>query len=292
MSRLIPLDPEIRHRQKVRRHRNHGVLLLGVFIVSILIAYVMVRWSGLWLVHQDECEHVPWMLVLEGQTADMERTDYAVAMLNENKVDSVILLGKRIFKNKNTVDFYLEDMFRQSFLDSSRLFVLRHDAHSTLEEVYAVVPALMQRGIDSVLLITRDAATRRALLLFDQLSPDSITFLVQGVQDSRFQASTWILAREGWKIWLKEWAALLLAYPESWLRSPVTLVEGKQYPLEQVAQSDVQDSALKVVLPVLPALDSMDSFSGDSLSDSMDSTERPDSTPSDSSYSSTDSLAP
>jgi hypothetical protein len=81
-----------------RKKKNFsvGIALLILLVIAIL-TYVIFEKSGLWLVEDDDFEHVKWVAVLDGQTSDLERSDFAANLLKEGKADS----GKRILPSAN-----------------------------------------------------------------------------------------------------------------------------------------------------------------------------------------------
>lgn len=52
-----------------------------VFVLLVIAFYLIMTQSGHWLVDDDEFDHVKWVAVLDGQSADLERSDYAELFL-------------------------------------------------------------------------------------------------------------------------------------------------------------------------------------------------------------------
>ena len=211
MSRIFKpisdIRKEKRHMKIVTRAR------IGVAVVLlILLFYVLISYSGHWLVKDDSFDHVNWVVVLDGQSGDLERSDYAARLVREGMADSVLILGRRVFRDKNNADFYAEDMEEVGGVDPSRIYIYRHDDPSTIEEAVSVIPWFKRRAPkDTVLLLTAAPATRRAALLFNTLSGGHPTFITVDQHDWRYNAKTWIFEREARKNWLREWAAILNA---------------------------------------------------------------------------------
>lgn len=211
MSRIFKpisdIRKEKRHMKIVTRAR------IGVAVVLlILLFYVLISYSGHWLVKDNSFDHVNWVVVLDGQSGDLERSDYAARLVREGMADSVLILGRRVFRDKNNADFYAEDMEEVGGVDPSRIYIYRHDDPSTIEEAVSVIPWFKRRAPkDTVLLLTAAPATRRAALLFNTLSGGHPTFITVDLHDWRYNAKTWIFEREARKNWLREWAAILNA---------------------------------------------------------------------------------
>lgn len=242
MSRLFPIHPEAKKRKEARLRQRLAFSSLLILIAFIVFVYVGVRFTGSWIVLGTPFQHVPWVAVLDGQSANMERTDFAVELLQQGKADSVIVLGRRVLRDRSFADFYLEDMQKQGSVDLSRIFLLRHDDNSTMEEAESLIPILKQRGIDTVLLVTSPQATRRAKRIFEKMSGKGIVFLTTVISDPYYDSRTWIHQRNSRKVWLKEWASYLVSFFDLAFIKPVEPISGKPYLLEP-ALSSVKTSA-------------------------------------------------
>ena len=211
MSRIFKPISDIRkekRRAKILTRARIGV----VFALLILLFYVLISYSGHWLVRNDEFEHVKWVVVLDGQSGDLERSDFAANLLREGKADSVLVLGRRVFRDKSNADFYAEDLEEVGGVDRNLIYVFRHDDPSTLEEAVSIVPWFKRKSPkDTVLLLTAAPATRRAAMLFNTLSGGHPTFITVDMHDWRYNVNNWFFERESRKNWLREWAAILNA---------------------------------------------------------------------------------
>ena len=202
-------------QNKNTRKRSRKVL--GALIVTLFcllaIIYIVVEKSGKWLVVDDKFEHVTWAVILDGQSANMERNDYVADLLAAGKVDSVLILGRRVYRDKSNVDFYAEDFMRLGKFNPATIFLVRHDDPSTLSEACTIIPWLKKHKADSVLLVTSAPATRRAKRIFQTLSGDSPVYLTKDIDNkSHYIADAWIFNRESRKNWLREWFALAHSY--------------------------------------------------------------------------------
>ena len=109
MSRIFKPISDIRKEKRRAKILTRTRIVVAV-VLCILLFYVLVSYSGHWLVRDDSFEHVNWVVVLDGQSGDLERSDYAAKLVREGKADSVLILGRRVFRDKNNADFYAEDM--------------------------------------------------------------------------------------------------------------------------------------------------------------------------------------
>jgi uncharacterized SAM-binding protein YcdF (DUF218 family) len=202
-------------QDKNTRKRSRKVLGAIIVVVFCLLAaiYVVVEKSGKWLVVNDEFEHATWAIILDGQSANMERNDYVADLKAQGKVDSVLILGRRVYRDRSNVDFYAEDFMRLGKFNPATIFLVRHDDPSTLSEACTIIPWLKKHKADSVLLVTSAPATRRAKRIFQTLSGDSPVYLTKDIDNkSHYIADAWIFNRESRKNWLREWFALAHSY--------------------------------------------------------------------------------
>lgn len=202
-------------KEKKRAKRIITVAAI-VFVLLVIAFYLIMTQSGHWLVDDDEFDHVKWVAVLDGQSADLERSDYAASLLAEGRADSVLILGRRCLRNRNNAEFYVEDFMKLGDFDSNAVFMVPHDDPSTIGEAYTIIPWLKKHKADTVLLITTAAATHRVKRIFTKLSGDSPVFLTTDIHNYHYNADSWYTNRESRKNWLREWAALAVSYIDLW----------------------------------------------------------------------------
>lgn len=227
MSSRILENPVLTRQQRKRRRNRMLCVLLSVIVLFLVIVYVIIARSGYWLVKDDPFEHVSWVTVLDGQEADMERTDFAAELMRTHKADSVMVLGRRVFRDKYNADFYAADMMRGGDLDSSRVFVLGHNDPSSIEEARTIIPWFKARGVDTVLLITQAPATARISYIFNTLSGTKPYFKTVDIQHFSFNPATWANEREARKWWIREIAANILARYDLFFEDTLTADSSK-----------------------------------------------------------------
>lgn len=211
MSRIFKPVADVR-KEKSRKRFLTRAKVGALLALLVVVFYLLVSYSGRWLIRDDSFGHATWAVVLDGQSGDLERSDFAAELVREGRVDSLLVLGRRVFRDRNNADFYAEDLERIG-VDAGRMFVFRHDDPSTLEEAVSTVPWLKRRtsANDTVLLITGAPATRRAAYIFNKLSGGHPVFVTADMHNWRYNASSWIFERESRKNWLREWAAIFNA---------------------------------------------------------------------------------
>ncbi len=203
-------------KEKKKRFQKIITIASVVFVLLVIFFYLIMTQSGHWLVDDDEFEHVTWVAVLDGQSADLERSDFAAALLSEGRADSVLILGRRCLRNRSNAEFYIDDFMKLGNFDSNAVFVVPHDDPSTIGEAYTLIPWLKKHKADTVLLVTTAAATHRVKRIFQKLSGDSPVFLTTDIRNYHYNADSWYTNRESRKNWLREWAALAVSYIDLW----------------------------------------------------------------------------
>ena len=173
-----------------------------VCVIFVTAFYLMMTRSGHWLVQDDEFGHADWIVILDGQSADMERNDFAAELFANGRADSVLILGRRIFRNKFNTEFYLDDFMRQGNFDSNTVFIARHDDPSSISEAYTVIPWLKKHHADTVLLITGASSSYRVKNIFKTLSGESPVYLTKDIHHYFYNADSWFTNRESIKEWI------------------------------------------------------------------------------------------
>ena len=251
-------------KKQIQKKRIIYSAIAAAFVLMVIVFYMIMTHSGHWLVDDDEFEHVKWAVVLDGQSADMERIDLAADLVASGKVDSVLILGRRILRTRSNAEFYLEDFLRLGQFDSNAVFIARHDDPSTIGEAFTIVPWLKKHNADTVLLITGAAATHRVKRIFQTLSGDTPIYLTTDVHHYQYNADSWYSSRESRKEWLRNWLSLAASYfdllptgiltaADSFYYKPI--VSAKEYENEKDPIVDLQSLLPKVKEKAEPVAD-------------------------------------
>lgn len=237
-----------------------GILAAMVVVFTIAFYWIMTQ-SGHVLVQNDEFNHVKWVAVLDGQTADLERNDFLSALLDNNMVDSVLILGRRVYRNKSNADFYAEDLMEKGSYNKDAIFLARHDDPSTITEAQTIIPWFKARNADTVLLLTSTAATHRVSRLFNTLAGGKPVFLTATVPYYLYNPDFWPASRESRKFWIQEWAALLNSYIDLWGAKEISAADSSYlYPIISLAESEKSEQTVdlqKLIPQVNQRLDSL-----------------------------------
>ena len=232
MSNILKSDKNDRKKKNF----SVGIALLILLAIAI-ITYAIFEKSGHWLVEEDDFEHVKWVAVLDGQTADLERSDFTANLLAEGKADSVLLLGRRVYRDRSNSEFYAEDFMKLGNFDENAIFLVPHNDPSTISEAYSLIPWLKKHNADTVLLVTDAASTYRVKRIFQKLSGNSPVYLTKDIKHVTYNASCWYSNRESRKDWLRSWAALFASYFDLFNTDTLEAVDSSYYkPIKSYAE--------------------------------------------------------
>ncbi len=257
MTKILMQDKNTRKRSR----KVLGAIIVVVFCLLAAI-YIVVEKSGKWLVANDEFKHVTWAVILDGQSADMERNDFVADLKAQGKVDSVLILGRRVYRDRSNVDFYAEDFMRLGKFNPATVFLVRHDDPSTLSEACTVIPWLKKHKADTVLLVTAAPATRRAKRIFETLSGESPVYLTADIgYKQQYMADAWIFNRESRKSWLREWFAYAHSFFDLMGTHPFTEADSTYFSkIRSIADEEKDEPVIDLVSfqqeaekPVAPA---------------------------------------
>ncbi len=224
MSKILKLD---KNNQK-KKNFSVGIALLILLVIAVL-TYAIFEKSGHWLIQDDEIEHVKWVAVLDGQSADLERSDYAANLVKEGKADSVLLLGRRVYRERSNSEFYADDFMKLGAFDSNAVFLVPHNDPSTISEAFSLIPWLKKHNADTVLLLTGASSTYRVKRIFQKLSGNSPVYVTKDIHHYTYNPNCWYSNRESRKDWLRSWAALFASYFDMFNTDTLKAVDSSYY---------------------------------------------------------------
>lgn len=175
--------------------------------------------SGRWLVREDAFTHADWALVLAGESRDCERTDAAIRLFQEGRIDTMVLSSMRVFKNRYLGEFLLDYLVQQG-VPRERVFEFRNDAYSTQEEARLLIRQFRLQNLDTVLVITSNYHTARTRRIFRKLSQGFPVVLVASAEYPLYDPNAWWSNRESRKLWFTEWMKTAFTAYELWRAQP------------------------------------------------------------------------
>lgn len=264
------------NNKKSKKNKRLSILAI-IFVLTAAALYTIITYSGHWLVEDDDFDHVSWIVMLDGQSADLERNDFAAKLLKDGKADSLLILGRRCLRNRNNAEFYVDDFMGLGTFDSSAIFIAPHDDASTVGEAYTIIPWLKAHKADTVLLLTSASATHRVKRIFTELSGNKPVFLTTDIHHYQFNADSWHTNRESRKNWIREWLALAQSYIDLWDAGVLTAADSTYYKsitsLTSIKQQKDSVVDLQTLLPSMEKKiqETIKDVSTDSAKVSMDS---------------------
>ncbi len=243
----MPIRPRTPVRSSPSALWRHWSLWVWFAVALVLSVGGVALWkSGRWLIKEDSFEKARWAVVLSGESRDCERSDAAIRLFQDGRLDTLILSGTRLFKNRYQCEFVL-DYVAQQGVPRDRVFEFRQDAYSTQEEARLLIRQFHLMDLDTVLIITSTYHTARTRRIFRKLTGGYPVVLVAAAEYHVFDPNAWWSNRESRKIWFGEWVKTLFTWYELMGAPPET---GKAD--FQGLTPDIWASKTGATLPPLP----------------------------------------
>ena len=177
--------------------------LLGLLVLAVCILFA--RNAARLLVVNDPAKSDA-ILVLAGETD--HRPELGLRLLGENSAKLMVLdvpAGQRIYQYSSTE---LAERWRSGLPDAGRIMVCPIQGLSTKAEVRDAANCLQKISARTVLLVTSDYHTRRALSIFRHELP-GVRFSIAAAQGPQEFGIKWWQNREWAKTTLYEWMRLV-----------------------------------------------------------------------------------
>ncbi|MFZ0687718.1 MAG: YdcF family protein [Terriglobales bacterium] len=175
---------------------------LGILFVLILLALVAASRAARFLVVNDP-EKSDAIVVLAGETT--VRPDHAIDLLRQGMADHVFLDAETRNRIYDTQLITIAQNFASRLPEASRVSVCPIFGFSTFAESDDVNRCLQSIGAHSVLIVTSDYHTRRALMIFRHRLPQYHFSAAGAVNPAQFGAAWWT-NREWAKATFDEWS--------------------------------------------------------------------------------------
>lgn len=143
------------------------------------------------LIQQDSLEKADMIVVLAGDDRVGSRVSHAVKLFLEGYAPLLMVSGNPIAWQTHGADI----MRRQALalgVPEDRVIAMMGSPDSTKEEAAAIVPELLRRGAQRVILVTSSYHSRRARRIFaDTLDGERIQWIAAPAQDDSFSPERW-----------------------------------------------------------------------------------------------------
>ena len=196
-----------------REKHGWGLLLPAVVLIAGAALYLVLWAAGAYLIVADPLRPVDSIAVLSG--GDAYRMQEA-ARLYKNEVARELILTETE-KTQQELESGKSYSSVQKRLDavalgvpSAAVQVTRGKSTSTLDEAGAILNLMRRDGLNSVIVVTDPAHTRRARMIFrESFRGSGLTVLVRPVGSHWYRSNTWMFRLDGWQATLSEYFKLL-----------------------------------------------------------------------------------
>ncbi|MBZ5594087.1 MAG: YdcF family protein [Acidobacteriia bacterium] len=180
-----------------------NLALLAVFILLVILTHsVWMGWMGAFLVDSERPSHADVIVVLAGDPYG-HRILRAAELVKQGYATKVLVSGPGSVYDLHECDLAIPFVVRHGY-PAAWFLPVPHSAHSTQEEVRAILPVLEKVHAHTVIAVTSDYHTRRALRAMHAAWPGIQVHMV-AAGDEFFSPYGWWHSREGRKIFFLEW---------------------------------------------------------------------------------------
>jgi uncharacterized SAM-binding protein YcdF (DUF218 family) len=199
-----------------RRTQRGGVIgsLISLLFLAILCLAIyfarrpIMRFAAeTWVVDQP-AQHADAIVVLSGDNFYADRATHAAKLYRQGAAPIVVASGKRLRPNAGEAELVEHDLTERG-VPKDKILQLPQDADSTLDESLAVLHLAEQRGWRSLILVTSNYHTRRALYIFQHRLPPTISVSVASAPDGDFDPEHWWEKRVSAKRFFHEFFGML-----------------------------------------------------------------------------------
>lgn len=186
-----------------------SLLFLAVLCLAIYFArHPIMRFAAeTWVVDQP-AQHADAIVVLSGDNFYADRATHAAKLYRQGAAPVVVASGKRLRPNAGEAELVEHDLTERG-VPKDKILQLPQDADSTLDESLAVRHLAEQRGWKSLILVTSNYHTRRALYIFQHRLPPTISVTVAAAPDGDFDPEHWWEKRVSAKRFFHEFVGML-----------------------------------------------------------------------------------
>lgn len=192
----------------VRRYLSPiNLAIAAVFILLVILIHsVWLGWMGSLLVDAEVPSHADVIVTLAGDPAG-HRILRAAELVKQGYAPKVLVSGPGGIYDLHECDLAIPFAVRHGY-PAGWFMPVPHSAHSTEEEARALLPVIEKLHARTVIVVTSDYHTRRAVRTLRAAWP-GIELHVVAAGDDYFSAYGWWHSREGRKIFLLEWTKTL-----------------------------------------------------------------------------------
>jgi uncharacterized SAM-binding protein YcdF (DUF218 family) len=186
-----------------RRFPLFSLVLFAVVVLLLLLTHSMwMGWTGALLVQAETPSHADIIVVLAGDPHG-NRILRGAELVKQGYAPKALVSGPGGAYDLHECDLAIPFVVRRGY-PAAWFIPVPHSGHSTEEEGHALFPVLQQMRAHTVLVVTSDYHTRRALRTLSAQWP-GIDIHMIAARDEFFSPYGWWHTREGRKTFLLEW---------------------------------------------------------------------------------------
>jgi uncharacterized SAM-binding protein YcdF (DUF218 family) len=193
------------------------VFFLVLFFVLYFARHPLMRLAGNWWVVSDRLDHAEAIVVLGDDNFSGDRAERAAELFKAGWAPQVVASGRMLRPYASAADFIARDLEGRG-VPTTAVVPFAHHADSTLTEVRALRDLAVQHHWHSLLVVTSNYHTRRAIYIFRRVFPEDVAVLIEPARDSDYDPDLWWESRIGVKLFFTETVGYAFAMWE--LRMP------------------------------------------------------------------------
>jgi len=206
-----------------RRHSQQGgvigTLIALLFLAALcfliyLARHPIMRYAAESWVVDAPATHADAILLLGDDNFYADRATRAAELIRQNIAPLVVASGRRLRPNAAITDLMQHDLLERG-VPKEKILVFPHDADSTAEEAAALARFSSEHHFRSIILVTSNYHTRRALYIFEKSFPSSISVSAAAARDGDFDPDRWWEKRKSERLFFHELQGMLVAFWDS-----------------------------------------------------------------------------
>ena len=186
------------------------IVLLALIFVLYMLRRPILQFAAEYLIVEDPMQPSDVLIVLGGDNAYADRAARAAELYRGRWAARVVASGPPLRPYASQADLTYKDLVERG-VPAESLIRFAHTAQNTHEEAQALRRLVAERGWERVLIVTSNHHTRRSRYIFRRVFPASVQVRVVSAPDQQFDPATWWHTRSGQKLFLYEWAGVLIS---------------------------------------------------------------------------------
>jgi len=194
-----------------RNEERGGVVasLIALLFVAVLCAVVyfarhpILRYAAESWIVDEPAAHADAIVVLGDDNYFGDRATRATELFRQGVAPVVVASGRKLRPSAGVAELMEHDLSERG-VPKDKLIRVEHDADSMREQAGALARFAEARSWKSVVVVTSNYDSRRALYIFQRVLPGSIAVSVASARDGDFDPQKWWESRKATKAFVSE----------------------------------------------------------------------------------------